>query len=152
MTHDDRSGSRRPRPRTWLKAAAGWLILLLLFKWFGRHGPAEGASHLHNGTDMTPTDSLSPRPDGRRIWLNAGIIWLILLALFGINTFLAFIPLGRADTAVHMSFAVVMILLLLLFFMDFRKYTALLKLTACGGLFWLLLMFVLTAADYATRF
>lgn len=101
---------------------------------------------------MTDTDQSQPRHSGLRIWLNAGILWLILLALFGANAFLAFVHLGAANATIHMSVAGIMIALLVLFFMDFRRYTALLKLAACAGVLWLLFMFALTGADYFTRF
>jgi cytochrome c oxidase subunit IV len=86
-----------------------------------------------------------------RLWLDAGVVWLGLLALFALNVFLAFLTLGSANVAVHMSIAIVMIVILVLFFMDFKEYTALLRLAAVAGVFWLVFMFVLTASDYLTR-
>jgi len=136
MTRGHRSSPLRPGLFNWLISAVLWLALFLLY---GR-------------LVMTYTDRSSPRANALRLWLQAGVLWLILLVLFGANAFLAFIPLGAANAAIHMSIAGVMIALLVLFFMDFRKYTALLRLTACAGIFWLLFMFALTGADYFTRF
>ena len=136
MTRRDCSPSRARGPLAWLVEGVLWLILWLLY---GR-------------LVMTHTDLPSQRDSSLRIWLQAGLLWLILLVLFGINAFLAFVPFGAANAAVHLSFAGVMIALLVLFFMDFRKYTALLRLAACASIFWLLFMFALTGADYFTRF
>ena len=133
--------TRRSPPRdrdslSRLTDAVLWLIALLLY----------------GKLAMTHTDGSAPHPNPWRIWLDAGVLWLILLALFGANAFLAFVPLGEWNAAVHMSVAGAMIALLVLFFMDFRKYTALLRLAAGAGIFWLLFMFALTGADYFTRF
>ena len=85
------------------------------------------------------------------LWRDAGVLWLALLALFALNVFLAFVPFGAGNVAIHMSVAAIMIVLLVVFFMDFKSYTPLLRLAAVAGLFWLLFMFVLTATDYLTR-
>jgi caa(3)-type oxidase subunit IV len=44
-----------------------------------------------------------------------------------------------------------MTVLLVVYFMDFKSSTALLRMAALSGVFWLLFMFVLTACDYFTR-
>jgi cytochrome c oxidase subunit 4 len=85
------------------------------------------------------------------LWVNAGLVWLGLLALFALNVFLAYIPIASVNVAVHMPIAMIMVVILVLFFMDFKDYTALLRLAAIAGVFWLLFMFVLTANDYFTR-
>lgn len=131
-----RSPPRDRGPFSRLTDLVLWLIALLLY---GR-------------LVMTHTDRPFPPANVLRIWLNAGALWLILLAFFGANAFLAFVPLGEWNVVVHMSIAGTMIALLVLFFMDFRKYTALLRLAAFAGVFWLLFMFALTGADYFTRF
>lgn len=86
-----------------------------------------------------------------RLWLESGALWLVLLVMFAANASLAYVPLGDMNAAVHMSIAAVMIVLLALFFMDFKSYSPLLRLAALAGLFWLIFMFALTAADYVTR-
>jgi cytochrome c oxidase subunit IV len=136
MNNGDRPSSRGRGMLSRLVDRILWLVLLLLY---GR-------------LVMTQTDHSSPRASVLRIWLEAGLLWLILLALFGANAYLAFVPFGLWNVVVHMSIAGVMIALLVLIFMDFRKYTALLRLAACAGVFWLLFMFALTGADYFTRF
>jgi cytochrome c oxidase subunit IV len=85
------------------------------------------------------------------LWFDAGLVWLGLLALFAINVVLAYLRFGGANIAIHMSIAMIMIVLLVLFFMDFRAYSTLLRLTGFAGLFWLIFMFALTASDYLTR-
>lgn len=91
------------------------------------------------------------KPSPLRLWLDAGIVWLGLFALFALNVFLAFVPFGADTVPVHMTVAFAMIVLLVVFFMDFKSYSALLRLTTLAGVFWLVFMFVLTAADYFTR-
>jgi cytochrome c oxidase subunit IV len=86
-----------------------------------------------------------------RLWLETGALWLVLLVMFAVNFFLAYVPLGEMNIPAHMSIAGAMIVLLVLFFMDFKSYSPLLRMTALAGLFWLIFMFSLTAADYITR-
>ncbi len=100
---------------------------------------------------MSERNSSRRHPSALRLWLSTGLIWLCLLALFALNVFLAYLHFGAANVAVHMSIAIVMIALLVLFFMDFKDYTPLLRLSAIAGIFWLVFMFVLTASDYMTR-
>ena len=100
---------------------------------------------------MSSTPSSSQKPSRGRLWLEAGWLWFLLLALFAVNVFLSYVPLGGFNVPVHMSVAGIMIVLLVVFFMDFKSYTALLRFAALAGVFWLVFMFVLTGVDYFTR-
>lgn len=100
---------------------------------------------------MSTNEASHPKPTHRQIWLGAAWLWLVLLAMFALNVALAFVHFSGLNVVVHMSIAGVMIILLVLFFMDFKSYTALLRFAALAGLFWLVFMFVLTGADYFTR-
>ncbi len=100
---------------------------------------------------MTERKRDDRKPSPLRLWLEAGIVWLGLFALLAVNVFLSFVPFGAESVPVHMTVSFAMIVLLVVFFMDFKAYTALLRLTALSGVFWLVFMFVLTAADYFTR-
>jgi cytochrome c oxidase subunit IV len=101
---------------------------------------------------MSSEQASPARKTGIRIWIEAGALWAVLLALFGINASLAFVQIGTFGVVLHLLIALVMIGLLVVFFMDFREYTPLLRLAAVAGVFWLIFMFVLTAGDYFTRF
>jgi len=101
---------------------------------------------------MSSQQTSHQRKSRQRIWMETGALWAVLLVLFGINVFLSTIHIGSFSVAIHLSIAFVMILLLLLFFMDFKDYTALLRLAATAGVLWLTFMFVLTGGDYLTRF
>jgi cytochrome c oxidase subunit IV len=100
---------------------------------------------------MTAQDRNERKPSPLRLWLEAGIVWLCLFALLAINVFLSFVPFGAESVPVHMTVSFAMVVLLVVFFMDFKAYSALLRLTTLAGVFWLVFMFVLTAADYFTR-
>jgi hypothetical protein len=45
-----------------------------------------------------------------------------------------------------------MALILMFFLMDFREYDSLQHMAALSGVFWLVIMFVLAACDYLTRY
>ena len=100
---------------------------------------------------MSSQDQQRQKPTPLRLWLEAGAVWLGLFALFAVNVFLRFVPFGADSVPVHMTVSFAMIVLLVVFFMDFKAYTPLLRLTALAGVFWLTFMFVLTACDYFTR-
>lgn len=100
---------------------------------------------------MTSPESPTPRTSGIRIWLEAGLLWIVLLVLFGANAYLAYIPVRQFNIEVHISFAIAMIVLVVVFFMEFWRFTALLRMTVLAGVFWLLFMFAITGADYFTR-
>ena len=100
---------------------------------------------------MSSQDQQQQKPSPLRIWRDAGLIWLGLVALLTVNVFLSYVPFGSDSVPVHMTVSFAMIVLLVVFFMDFKAYTALLRLTVLSGVFWLTFMFVLTACDYFTR-
>jgi len=79
------------------------------------------------------------------------LTWLALLALVGSTLGLAFVPLGSFNIVVSLSIAVAKALVVLLFFMELRASRALVRTFAAAGFFWLLIMIVLTGADYWHR-
>ncbi len=85
------------------------------------------------------------------LWVRNGSILLVEFALLAISIWAAFIPMGGYNTAVNLTFAGLMALIGLLFFMDLIHDTVLLRLAAVAGFFWLIIMFPLTFADYLTR-
>ncbi len=87
----------------------------------------------------------------RRLWIRNGTILLAEFVLLAISFAAAFAPLNGYNTAVNVFIAVIMALIGLLFFMSLVRESTLLRLAAAGGVFWLIIMFVLTFADYFTR-
>ena len=87
----------------------------------------------------------------RRLWVRNGTILLVEFVLLAISFAAAFAPLNGYNTTVNVLIAAVMALIGLLFFMGLVRESTLLRLAAAGGVFWLIIMFVLTFADYFTR-
>lgn len=77
--------------------------------------------------------------------------WLALMLLLAATTASAFVPLGSFNIIVSLSIAVAKALIVLLFFMELRGSPALVRTFAAAGFFWLLIMIVLTGADYWHR-
>lgn len=78
-------------------------------------------------------------------------VWLILLALTGITTAVAYVDLGAFSVVAALTIAVVKMLLVALFFMHVRHSTRLTKLVVLGGLLWLAILLTFTLADVWTR-
>ena len=79
------------------------------------------------------------------VW--AGLV-LLLAATFGV----AYSPLGpRTRTAIHLSIAAAQVGLIAVFFMNLRAARGLLRFAAVAGVYWLVIMFVLTFNDYRSR-
>lgn len=86
--------------------------------------------------------------------MRAGTIWrcwLALLILLALTTGSAFIPLGAANLFVSLGIAVTKGLIVLLFFMELKASSALVRVFAAAGFFWLMIMIALTTADYTHR-
>jgi cytochrome c oxidase subunit 4 len=77
--------------------------------------------------------------------------WAALMLLLAATTASAFVPLGSLNIVVSLSIAVAKALVVLLFFMELRASRALVRTFAAAGFFWLLIMIVLTGADYWHR-
>jgi cytochrome c oxidase subunit 4 len=77
--------------------------------------------------------------------------WLALMILLALTTASAFIPLGSANLFISLGIAVAKALVVLLFFMELRVSNALVRVFACAGFFWLMIMIALTTADYTHR-
>lgn len=77
--------------------------------------------------------------------------WTALMLLLALTTGLAFVPLGAAQLSVSLAIACTKALLVLLLFMELKGSSALVRVFACAGFFWLLIMIALTSADYTHR-
>ena len=78
-------------------------------------------------------------------------VWAVLLALLAISAASAYVPLGPFNAALNLAVAAVMVFLLAAFLMNLRWSSALVRIIAASGLFWLIFMFVLTFTDYLSR-
>ena len=97
---------------------------------------------------MSGTPRQRPRDS---IWAAPVLTWAVVMALLAVNAGLAFAPLGPAKFAVNFTLAGVQVALVGLFFMRLNRASALVRLTAAAGLFWLMFLFVMAGTDYLTR-
>ena len=79
------------------------------------------------------------------------LVFVTLLALTALTTFVAFVDLGPFNTIAAMTIAVCKALLVLLFFMHVRYSEHLIRVFVIAGLFWLAILIVLTMSDVLTR-
>ena len=79
------------------------------------------------------------------------VTWLVLAALGGLSFGLSFIRLGAANAAVSLIIAAIMVGIIVYGFMKIERAAPLAWVFAGAGLFWLLILFGLTATDYAWR-
>ena len=78
-------------------------------------------------------------------------IFAALMALTALTTAVAFVDLRALSTFVAVAIAIFKAALVLLYFMHVRYSTRLISLAVVAGVFWLILLFVLTLSDYETR-
>ena len=80
-------------------------------------------------------------------------IWIALMVLTVVTASVAFIDLGPFNTVVALFIATCKALLVVLFFMHV-KYASerLTKMVIVSSIFWLLLLLLLSLADYSTRY
>lgn len=74
-----------------------------------------------------------------------------VMVLLAITVGSAHVPLGIFNSIVNMGIAAIKVALVVLFFMEVSSSSPLIRLASLAGLFWLILMFSLTAGDYFTR-
>lgn len=78
-------------------------------------------------------------------------VWLLVIALLGLSTGTACIPLGRFNSIVCVTIGFIQALLVWTFFMRLRWSGLLVRLIAVMGLLWILLLLGLSLTDYLTR-
>jgi cytochrome c oxidase subunit 4 len=79
------------------------------------------------------------------------VAWLVLMALGGLSFGLSFIRLGAANAAVSLVIAAIMVVIVAFGFMKLDQAHPLTRVFALVGLFWLTILFGLTATDYGWR-
>ncbi len=87
----------------------------------------------------------------RYVWLYPACGWLGLLALLGATIGAAYAPLGRLSVALNLLIAGLCVGLIAILFMNLARSSALVRVAAAAGIFWLLFLFIMTAGDYLTR-
>ena len=85
------------------------------------------------------------------LWKGPLLIWVALCVLLAITTGSAYIPLGPGNILINMTVSALKAALIVLFFMNLRTSSVLVRIASAAGLFWLIFMFALTAGDYLTR-
>ncbi|QDU98101.1 cytochrome C oxidase subunit IV family protein [Lignipirellula cremea] len=79
------------------------------------------------------------------------IVFAVLLVLLVLTVAAAQIEHGVLNLTVAISIAVVKATLIALFFMHLRYNSAVIRLAAAAGFFWLAILLVITMSDYLTR-
>ncbi|MGB2887111.1 MAG: cytochrome C oxidase subunit IV family protein [Candidatus Acidiferrales bacterium] len=78
-------------------------------------------------------------------------VFLALLVLTGLTTWVAFVNLGPLNTVAALAIAVAKMLLVVLFFMGVRYSSGLTRTVIVAGFFWLAILIALTLSDELTR-
>lgn len=78
-------------------------------------------------------------------------IWIILLILTGVTTWVAFGDFGILNPIVALAIAVTKASLVILFFMHVKYSPKMIALVVGCGLFFLSILIVLSCSDYLTR-
>lgn len=84
----------------------------------------------------------------RKVYL---LTFTALVALTLLTVWVAAFDLGRLNTVVALTIAFIKAGLVAMIFMHVRHSSRLTKVVVVGGLFWLMILFVLTISDYLTR-
>ena len=78
-------------------------------------------------------------------------VFLALLVLTGLTTWVAYFDLGSMNTVVALAIAVTKMLLVILFFMHVKYSTGLTRVIILAGFFWFAILVALTLSDELTR-
>jgi len=79
-------------------------------------------------------------------------IFLALMALTALTTWVAYIDLGLLNVVIMLAIAGIKASLVVLWFMHARYESQLTRVTILGALFWLLVLIVISASDVFIRF
>jgi cytochrome c oxidase subunit 4 len=78
-------------------------------------------------------------------------IFAVLMVLTAVTVWVAFHDLGALNVVVALAIAVVKATLVALYFMHVRYSSTLTRVIVAAGVFWFLILIVLTLSDYGTR-
>ena len=79
------------------------------------------------------------------------LIFVLLLVLTGVTIRVAFMDMGRGNTILALTIAMLKALLVVLYFMHVRYSPQLTRLVVVGGFFWLFILIAITMSDYLSR-
>lgn len=79
------------------------------------------------------------------------LTWVALMVLLGITIGATFLPLGPFMPVVNLGIAFAKAALVFWVFMHLRELGGLVRLAAAGAVAWIVILFLLTGADYLTR-
>ena len=79
------------------------------------------------------------------------LVFLALMVGTALTTWIAYVDLGRWNTVVALTIAVIKMVLVVLFFMHVKYSTKLTKLTVACGFFTFIALIGMTMTDYFTR-
>jgi cytochrome c oxidase subunit 4 len=79
------------------------------------------------------------------------VAWAVLILLFGLSVLSAYLDIGVFHPVMNFGIAATQAVIILLVFMRLRGRPSLTWVFAGAGFFWLLFLFGLGMADYATR-
>ena len=78
-------------------------------------------------------------------------VFAALLVMTALTVAVAFVDLGRMNTVIALTIAVIKATLVILFFMHVKYSPRLTQIVIAGGLFWLAILLALTLSDFMTR-
>ena len=78
-------------------------------------------------------------------------VFTLLLVGTALTTWVAYIDLGPLNVIIMLAIAFTKATVVVLFFMHLKFASRLTWLWACGSVFWLLVLFLITLSDYLTR-
>jgi cytochrome c oxidase subunit 4 len=78
-------------------------------------------------------------------------VFLALLALTGLTTWVAYFDIGAMNTVAALAIAVTKMLLVILFFMHVKYSSGLTRVIILAGFFWFAILVALTLSDELTR-
>ena len=106
----------------------------------------------HGHDHATNTDSHGPYGHRHIVPVSTYlIVFAVLMVLLLITVGVAFLPLGSFNLPVAMVIALATGVLIVMYFMEVKYGNRLLWVFAASSFIWLLILFVLTLNDYATR-
>jgi len=86
------------------------------------------------------------------MWKGPVLIWVVLMLLVVVTYSAAVSSMApAAKTVIHFSVVAIQVALIGIFFMNLRAARGLLWFAAVAGMYWLVIMFVLTFNDYQSR-
>lgn len=86
------------------------------------------------------------------MWKGPVLIWVVLMLLVVVTYSAAVSSMApAAKTVIHFSVVAIQVALIGIFFMNLRAARGLLWFAAVAGIYWLIIMFVLTFNDYQSR-